>query len=281
MKRILFLTPCLLLLTGSFWFEALFAPKAELWPRWEKHDPQSSATIDHGAWDAILKSYVRSGPDGVNRFAYSRVSAADMKSLDTYIDRMAAVPISTFNRQEQFAYWVNLYNALTIQVVATHYPVGSIREIDLSDGAFSDGPWEPKLIEVEGEKLSLNDIEHRILRPIWKDPRIHYAVNCASIGCPNLRRDAYVGETVNRVLESAARDFVNNSRAVSFDDGDLVVSSIYIWFRPDFGGSDDGILEHLRRYAGPTLKANLAQRETIADHRYDWGLNGTDLDPQR
>ena len=100
-------------------------------------------------------------------------------------------------------------------------------------------------------------------------------------GCPNLRHDAYVGETVNRVLESAARDFVNNRRAVSFDNGDLIVSSIYIWFRPDFGGSDNGILAHLRRYAGPTLKAKLAQRESIADHRYDWGLNGTDLDPQR
>ena len=281
MKRILLLIPCLVLLTGFFWFESLFALKSELWPRWEKHDPQSTATIDHAAWDSILKSYVRPGPDGVNRFAYSRVSAADMKNLDTYIDRLAALPISTFNRQEQFAYWINLYNALTIQVVAIHYPVGSIREIDLKDGSSNDGPWEPKILEIEGEKISLNDIEHRILRPIWQDPRIHYAVNCASIGCPNLRRDAYVGETVNRVLESAARDFVNNSRAVSFDAGDLIVSSIYIWFRPDFGGSDDGILSHLRRYAGPTLKAKLAQIESIADHRYDWGLNGTDLDPQR
>ena len=281
MKRILLLTPCLVLLTGSLWFEALFAVKSELWPHWEKHDPQSTATIDHAAWDSILKSYVRPGPDDVNRFAYSRMSAADMKNLDTYIDRLAALPISTFNRQEQFAYWINLYNALTIQVVATHYPVGSIREIDLKDGSSSDGPWEPKILEIEGEKISLNDIEHRILRPIWQDSRIHYAVNCASVGCPNLRRDAYVGETVNRVLESAARDFVNNRRAVSFDNGDLIVSSIYIWFRPDFGGSDDGILAHLRRYAGPTLKAKLTQRESIADHRYDWGLNGTDLDPQR
>ena len=142
MKRILLLTACLVLLTGSFWFEALFAPRSELWPRWEKHDPQSTATVDHAAWDSILKSYVRPGPDGVNRFAYSRVSAADMKNLDTYIDRLAALPISTFNRQEQFAYWINLYNALTIQVVATHYPVGSIREIDLKDGSSSDASLE-------------------------------------------------------------------------------------------------------------------------------------------
>ena len=257
------------------------APKAEPWPRWEKHDPQSTETIDHAAWDTILKSYIRPAPDGVNRFAYSRISASDMKQLHAYIRRIAALPISTFNRWEQLAYWINLYNALTIQLVVTHYPVGSIRQINLSNGAFGDGPWEPKLLKIEGEELSLNDIEHRILRPIWKDPRIHYAVNCASIGCPNLRRDAFVGETVNRVLESAARNFINNSRAVLIEDGDLIVSSIYIWYWSDFGGSDKSILQHLRRYAGPTLKSKLVQLNTIVDHRFDWDLNATDLDPQR
>ena len=281
MKRIFLLSPCLILLTSAFWFEALLAPEAEPWPRWEKHDPLSTETIDHAAWDAILKSYIRPAPDGVNRFAYSRISASDINKLHTYIRRIAALPISAFNRWEQFAYWINLYNALTIQLVVTHYPIGSIRQINLSHGAFGDGPWEPKLLKVEGEELSLNDIEHRILRPIWKDPRLHYAVNCASIGCPNLRREAFVGETVNRVLESAAREFVNNSRAVLIDDGELIVSSIYVWFWPDFGGSNKSILEHLRRYAGPTLRSKLDQLSTISDHRFDWDLNATDLDPQR
>ena len=114
MKRFLLFTLCLVLLTGAFWFEALMAPKAEPWPRWEKHDPQSTETIDHAAWDAILKSYIRPAPDGVNRFAYSRISASDMKQLHAYIRRIAALPISTFNRWEQLAYWINLYNALTI-----------------------------------------------------------------------------------------------------------------------------------------------------------------------
>lgn len=281
MKRILICSAALAFLTGAFWFEALFAPEAEPWPKWEKHDPAAATVIDHSDWDNLLKTYVRTGPDGVNRFGYSRVSAEDMGQLGAYIKRLSAVPISSLNRQEQLAYWINFYNALTIQVVATHYPVASIRDIDLSEGAFGSGPWDRKLVAVEGEKLSLNDIEHRILRPVWQDPRIHYAVNCASIGCPNLRTDAYVGESVNHVLESAARNFVNNRRAVAIENGDLVVSSLYVWFRPDFGGSDDAILEHLRRYAGPTLKSQLAQRETIADHRYDWGLNGTDLSPNR
>ena len=278
MTRLFIALPCLVLLTGAFWFEALFAPKAEPWPRWEKHDPASTARIDHQDWDGVLKRYIRPGPDGVNRFGYSRITAADMMIIDKYVDRLAALPISSYSRPEQLAYWINLYNALTVHIVATHYPVGSIRDIDLGGG---DGPWDRKLIAVENEELSLNDIEHRILRPVWNDPRIHYAVNCASIGCPNLRRDAFAGETVNRVLESAARNFVNNPRGVTIDDGDITVSSLYIWFRPDFGGSDEAVLDHLRRYAGPTLKATLDGRERISDHRYDWGLNGTDLDPGR
>ena len=281
MKRLLISAAAFIFLSGAFWFEALFAPDAEPWPRWEKHDPASTARIDHSGWDLILKTYIRPGPDGVNRFAYSRLSAEDTTQLHRYVDRLAATPISQFSRREQLAYWINFYNALTIQVVATHYPVASIREIDLGGGGFGGGPWAKKLVAVESEELSLNDIEHRILRPIWQDPRIHYAVNCASIGCPNLRRSAYQGDTVNRVLESAARDYVNNSRGVSIQDGDLTVSSLYVWFRPDFGGSDAAILAHLRRYAGPTLKSALAGRETIADHRYDWGLNGTDLSPER
>ena len=281
MKRLMISCAAFIFLSGAFWFEASFAPDAEPWPKWEKHDPASIARIDHSDWDLILKSYVRPGPDGVNRFAYSRLAAEDATQLHRYVDRLTAIPISQFNRREQLAYWINFYNALTIQVVATHYPIASIREIDLGGGGFSGGPWAKKLVAVEGEDLSLNDIEHRILRPIWQDPRIHYAVNCASIGCPNLRRSAYEGDTVNRVLESATRNYINNPRGVSIQDGDLVVSSLYVWFRPDFGDSDAAILEHLRRYAGPTLKSSLDGRETFSDHRYDWGLNGTDLSPAR
>ena len=106
--------------------------------------------------------------------------------------------------------------------------VGSIKEIDLKDGSSSDGPWEPKILEIEGEKISLNDIEHRILRPIWQDPRIHYAVNCASVGCPNLRRDAYVGRPSIGSWSRRPAILLTTDRAVSFDNGDLIVSSIYV-----------------------------------------------------
>ena len=97
------------------------------WSKWEKHDPESIARIDHSDWDLVLKSYIRPGPDGVNRLAYSRLSAEDATQLHRYIDRLAAISIAQFSQREQLAYWINLYNALTTQLVATHYPVASIR----------------------------------------------------------------------------------------------------------------------------------------------------------
>jgi hypothetical protein len=98
---------------------------------------------------------------------------------------LTALEISGYSRPEQFAYWFNLCNALTIQVVLDHYPVESIRDIDVSPGQFADGPWKKESVTVQAEKVSLDDIEHLILRAIWIDQRIHYAVNCASVGCPD------------------------------------------------------------------------------------------------
>jgi len=253
--------------------EALFAPKAELWERWTAHDPDSTAVIDHGPWAAFLERYVKMGRDGVNRLAYGRVGAADMQALAGYIDRLAAVPISRFARPEQRAYWINVYNALTVKLVLDHYPVASIRDIDVSPGLFADGPWDRTLVEVEGERVSLNDIEHRILRPIWRDPRLHYAVNCASIGCPNLRRRAFTAANTEELLEAAARDYVNHPRGADVVEQELTVSSIYVWFAEDFGGDDAAVIAHLKRHALPALAARLAHVDRIAGHRYDWALN--------
>jgi hypothetical protein len=201
-------------------------PKSEPWPRWAAHDAGSPAVIDHGPWRRFLATYLVAGEDGVNRMRYGRVSDADRRRLEAYVETLAAMPISGFRRTEQLAYCINLYNALTAKVVLDHYPVASIRDIEISPGWLSIGPWRKKLIAVEGHELSLDDIEHRILRPIWRDPRIHYVVNCASVGCPNLRRDAYTGATVEATLTAAARDHVNNWRGVMFDGGVLYVSSL-------------------------------------------------------
>ena len=261
-------------LAGIASFEALFAPSADLWPRWQAHDPASTATIDHGSWKGLLETYVSPDANGVHRFDYAGVSAADGLELDRYIADLAGLPIDDFGRDEQLAYWINLYNALTVRVVLQHHPVESIRDIDISPGLFSDGPWDKDLVTVAGEDLTLNDIEHRILRPIWGDPRIHYAVNCASIGCPNLSRMAFTGANTEALLEMAARDYVNSPRGARLENGRLIVSSIYVWFQEDFGGTDDGVIMHLARYAAPDLAARLKSVSALSDHDYDWSLNG-------
>lgn len=253
--------------------EAQAAPKAKLWERWQAHDATATARIDHGEWNRVLSVYLKAGEDGLNRVDYAAVTAPDRAALDAYVSGLAATPISTHNRAEQFAYWVNLYNALTVKVILDHYPVESIRDIDISPGLFANGPWGAKLLTIEGEEVSLDDIEHRILRPIWNDPRIHYAVNCAAIGCPNLMPVALNGENTEKNLNEAARAFINHPRGVRFDGDDLVVSKIFTWFEEDFGGNEAAVIQHLQRYAEPELRARLSGLTDIDDYEYDWSLN--------
>ena len=256
------------------------APEAELWERWTAHDPASTATIDHGRWNALIDTYLVPSPDGINRFAYGRVSRNDKRALGTYIADLAALPIDAYNRDEQFAYWVNLYNALTVNVVLDHYPVTSILKISISPGLLSVGPWGKKLVLVAGEELSLDDIEHRILRPIWQDARIHYAVNCAALGCPNLMPVAFTGANANRLLDRGARGYVNRPNGIAVRGGGLVVSSIYDWYKDDFGGDDAIVIAHLRKYADPLLAEVLDTATQIVDDQYDWAINEADAPKQ-
>ncbi len=260
-------------LIGGGAAHALAAPKAVLWDRWTAHDPSSLATIDHGLWAGILESCLVTGSDGINRFAYEKALSQSSRELEQYLDGLAEVVVSDHNRPEQMAYWINLYNALTIKVILDHYPVESIRDIDISPGIFADGPWGRKLMTIEGETVSLDDIEHQILRPIWKDARIHYGVNCASIGCPNLQPTPFAAERIDVQLDQAAIEFVNHKRAVQIVDGRIETSSIYHWFQDDFGGNDRGVISHLKAYAEPDLAMKLEGLSSIQGHGYDWRLN--------
>jgi hypothetical protein len=241
-------------------------------PRIARADPDA-------ALDALLGRHVVPHPDGVTRVRYAdwKVSPAEMAALDRWIAEAAARRPSTMAREEAYAYWANLYNALTLKVVLDRYPVRSIRDIR-STGVPLDpkgwfGPWRTRLITVEGRRLSLDDIEHETMRPTFRDPRVHYAVNCASIGCPNIWPRAWRAATLSRDLDTAAAAFVNHPRGVSvLADGRLRVSSIYTWFREDFGGDEAGVIEHLRRHAAPALAARLRQT-AIAEDAYDWALN--------
>lgn len=235
---------------------------------------ETMSAQDHSAWTAILSDFVMESDDGVNRFDYARLKddASARASLNAYIETLAAQPISALPDDAQFAAWANLYNALTVQVIIENYPVDSIR--DISSGLFSRGPWKQDVVTVEGETLSLDNIEHDILRIRFDDPRVHYAVNCASIGCPNLQTQAWTAETLDEDLNEAARDYVNHPRGVSFRrDGRLEVSSIYRWFREDFGGTENGVIAHLLQFADDDLAERINARPDIAGHEYDWSLN--------
>ena len=121
--------------------------------------------------------------------------------------------------------------------------------------------------------MSLNDIEHQILRPIWQDPRIHYALNCASVGCPNLQMVAFTAANSDALLDTAARTYINSRRGVEIIDGKLRLSSIFNWFSADFGGDLAAVTMHLATFAEPALAAILATKPRLAGYRYDWDLN--------
>ena len=253
-----------LAVSGFSLFDNLLMPKPALWKKWRTYDALSVVRVDHTAWDNFLVRYVVIGDDGINRVAYARAQKKGKNELHNYLKALRSVDILKLNRTEQMAYWINLYNSLTVRLVLEFYPITSIRDIN--------GAWDRKLIRIDGEKLSLNDIEHRILRPIWRDPRIHYSINCAALGCPNLAQQAYTGQDIEGMLVRAARDYVNHPRGVSIKDKKLVLSKIYSWYADDFGG-EKGIRHHLTSYSSSALETKLMLSDGIAEYVYDWKLN--------
>ncbi len=253
------------------------APKAKLWELWKTHDATSTETIDHSFFDTFLMRYisVNHNNEGVNVVNYAGISEADGVALDRYLDGLQNIVISNYNPNEQQAFWINLYNAKTIDVILDHYPVESIRDIDLNPALFASGPWSQKIMTIENEQISLDDIEHRILRPIWQDARIHYVLTCASIGCPHLQAKAAHADDLEFHLNRGAAQFINHPRAVMIDEANaLTLSTLYKWYRVDFGTSDVAFIKHLQNFADEGLKErlNTVNLKTV-DYQYDWSLN--------
>ncbi|MBY0422188.1 MAG: DUF547 domain-containing protein, partial [Parvularculaceae bacterium] len=257
-----------------FVFAALFAPaRAADLSRFSRFDSASTTVIDHSAWTAFLARHVKApaAPGEPARVAYAAATSEDKAALAAYLDTLQAVRPTTLRREEAFAYWINLYNAATVKLILDNYPVSSIMKI--RGRLFSIGPWDRKAATVEGVDLSFNDIEHKILRAYFNDNRVHYALNCASIGCPDLKAEAWTAASLDADLDAAARRYVNSPRGVRVENGKLVASSIYQWFGGDFGGTDEGRLAHFRRYADPSLAAALAGATSVRGYGYDWKLN--------
>jgi hypothetical protein len=249
-----------------------------LWPQWEINNPLSKEIISHQLWQDFLNRRVITNDENINLVDYAHMTQTDLTLLKDYLKSMAQINIDNYNRAEQLAYWINVYNALTVQTVANYYPISNIQEVNISPGLFSVGPWGANLITLKDTALSLDDINNRIIRPIWNDPRTHYTLNNASIGAPNLSRKAYQGPILEEQLNHAASTYINSLRGVSVIEGRLIISKLYDWYEEDFGGTKQDVVTHLLQFAKEPLQSQLKHINTIDSYIYNWHINSPAAD---
>lgn len=254
---------CIKLITiamGTFLFPMIAGAQAA--------DTDTEMSKIHQPYNAFLSKYVVP-ENGLNLVAYGKVTDADEQALEDYIDTLSTIDIATYSDDQAMAYWFNLYNAKTVDLILDNYPVKSIRKI-----GFLSGPWDKDILTVRGQKMSLNDIEHDTVRERYKEPRVHFAFNCASIGCPNLKTTAWEAATLNEDLTQAAKDYIASPRGVRVDeDGDITVSSIFKWYQEDFGENEADVMTYLIKFADGDKKLVLQNANEIDDYDYDWSLN--------
>jgi hypothetical protein len=238
---------------------------------WAMSNEGMRGHIDHSTWQVLLNQYLdATHRSGIARFDYRRVTQTHHALLNQYIATLCTLDPRTYARGDQKAYWINLYNAQTVRLVVENPDADSIR--DIRPSWFSSGPWKAKDLVVDDEALSLDDIEHEIVRPVFHDPRMHYALNCASIGCPNLSSLAFTGTNVDTLLANAEHAYVNHPRAVRFDGDELVLSSIYEWYRNDFARDEHGVIDYLADHHD-SLAEKLRAFTGRVRYEYDWSLN--------
>ena len=246
----------------------------------------AKADFDHAEWDGLLKEHVTVIDGGIaTQLDYSGIEA-ERVVLKGYLAEAAKVPRSTFESWSiaaQLAFLINVYNASTIDVILEEYPdIDSIRDI----GFFLSSAWNQDLASLFGEPVTLDEIEHEIIRGWgrYNEPRIHFAVNCAAIGCPALRAEAFISEKLEMQLEDSTVKFLSDRSRNYFDNGRMYVSSIFDWYKEDFEKGWDGVdsvAEFLARYAAELELDSATANQLRADDirirhlKYDWGLNDT------
>jgi hypothetical protein len=233
--------------------------------------PAGSGGFDHSAFDAILQATVTVDAGGYASVDYGAV-VARRADLEAYVASLQAADPVGLSKQEAHAFWINVYNAKTLAVMAGRWPVNSIRDIKLGGGGlFGRGPWSKKIMTFGGTELSLDDVEHRIVRALFNDPLSHYALNCASYSCPNLMPRAYTAANLRAQMAESARLYVNHPRGLTVDGGRITASKIYDWYADDFGGTRK-LKAHWAEFAAPGLAAALKDAE-IDGYAYDWSAN--------
>jgi len=225
----------------------------------------SQIIVDHSIYATLLEKYVKQGQVDYRGFK------TDEAKLDQYLNVLEKTDSDKLAPNDQFAFYINAYNAWTIKLILSGYPgVKSIKDL----GNIFKSPWEKKICRIDGDVVTLDDIEHKILRPRFKDPRVHFAINCAALSCPPLGDRPYMGSTLDRQLDDSTRMFINNPKRNDLKGDTLYVSKIFKWFRGDF---NDDVIGFFLKYANEDLKKELAAKKggiKIKYLHYDWGLNG-------
>ena len=221
---------------------------------------------DHVIWDGLLKKYA-TDQGGLNYMAMLQ----DRDQLIKYLDHLSSNPPdpSSASKNERLAFWINAYNAFTVDLILENYPVKSINDIGARlQIPFINSVFDKDFILIKGEKMSLNDIEHKILRKEFNEPRIHFAIVCASISCPSLKKEAYQANRLDKQLDEQAISFINNPEKNNISEDHVVLSKIFYWFKSDF--TDNGsLIDFLNQYSD----LHISQNAKVDFHKYDWSLN--------
>jgi hypothetical protein len=229
---------------------------------------------DHAAWTAILQPYVHNG--SVDYAGLERGGQGELRSYLQSLESVCRGHFDTWTREQKLAFWINAYNAYTVKLILDNYPLSSIRSIGLLPGAAFRLDFIP-LQRLRGDELSLNDIEHEILRQEFREPRVHFAIVCASKSCPVLRSEAYRASTLNTQLDDAARAFIRDASKNRLDTSTrtLHLSSIFDWFREDFERAAQSLPRFVARYADTETATAIGSDNVRVEFRdYDWSLNG-------
>jgi len=219
--------------------------------------------MNHDNWTTLLQKHVtKSGQVNYKGFIKDKVL------FQNYLDELSQHPPgNNWSDNEKLAYWINAYNAFTVKLIIDHYPLESIKKI--SDGLpMVNSPWDIKFFKIGAIDFDLNTIEHEILRKEFNEPRIHFAINCASFSCPKLRNEAFTTVLVETQLDEQAREFINNSDKNIILPNELKLSKIFNWFESDFT-KDKSLLSFLKPY----LNVELSDNPSISHLDYNWDLN--------
>jgi hypothetical protein len=229
---------------------------------------------EHSAWTALLKQYVSGG--SVN---YNGLHSGGKAALQSYLGSLEGVcreEYGGWNNRQKLSFWINAYNAYTVKLIVDNYPTKSIMKIGGREGAAFDQRFIP-LQRLEGKQLSLNDLENKIIRPRFRENRVHFALNCASKSCPPMRPEAYTATALDRQLGAQARAFIRDSKMNRYDAAThtLHLSHIFEWYGEDFQRGDSTVASFVGRYLGGDAEAAITAKAPAIDYLdYDWSLNG-------